>query len=182
MRAAAALTTVLAAALSLSGAERSRVTRAAMAAMEKSIDQRLETQVVESPFLLLGMTRGIYLQGYGAVFTAEVNLASGPSVTPFRPKLTPEDIARLHQKKLERLPVLRKAMREMLVAAAGSLDTVAPEERLVVGVSLFNFSWENASGLPAQILMQAPRKTLLDFQTGRRNPSALESAVEVQEF
>jgi hypothetical protein len=56
------------------------------------------------------------------------------------------------------------------------------EERLVVGVTLFHFSWEDSSGLPAQILMQAPRKTLLEFQTGRRSRATLESAVQVREF
>jgi hypothetical protein len=30
--------------------------------------------------------------------------------------------------------------------------------------------------------MQAPRRTLLDFQTSRRNRSTLEAAVQVQEF
>jgi hypothetical protein len=181
MRPAAAFTLLLAAGVCLTGADRPRVSRATVAAMEKSFDRRLEG-VIESPFLLLGMTRGIYLEGYGAVFTAEVNLASGPSVTPFRPKATPEDIARLRQKKLERLPALRGAMREMLVSSAGSLDTVPADEQLVVGVSLFSFSWEDTSGLPAQIVMQAPRKTLLEFQTGRRDRATLPSMVQVREF
>ncbi|MDP2996038.1 MAG: hypothetical protein Q8N47_01035 [Bryobacterales bacterium] len=181
MKPLACLSTVLAACLCLTGAERPRVGRAAVAAMEKSIDRRLET-VVEDPFLLLGMTRGVYLESYGAVFTAEVNLASGPSISPFRPKISKDDIVKLRLKKLERLPALKSAMREALVAAAGSLDTVPAEERLVVGVSLFCFSWEDSSGLPSQIVMQAPRRTLLDFQTNRRDRSTLEAAVQVQEF
>jgi len=181
MKPLACLSAVLAACLCLTGAERPRVGRAAVAAMEKSIDRRLET-VVESPFLLLGMTRGVYLEGYGAVFTAEVNLASGPSISPFRPKVTKDDTVKLRLNKLGRLPALKSAMREMLVAAAGSLDTVPAEERLVVGVSLFCFSWEDSSGMPSQIVMQAPRRTLLDFQTNRRARSTLEAAVQVQEF
>ena len=181
MKPLACLPVVLAACLCLTGAERPRVGRAAVAAMEKSIDRRLET-VVESPFLLLGMTRGVYLEGYGAVFTAEVNLASGPSISPFRPKVTKDDTVKLRLNKLGRLPALKSAMREMLVAAAGSLDTVPAEERLVVGVSLFCFSWEDSSGMPSQIVMQAPRRTLLDFQTNRRARSTLEAAVQVQEF
>jgi hypothetical protein len=175
------LLAVLAACVCLTGADRPRVGRAAVAAMEKSIDRRLET-VVESPFLLLGMTRGVYLEGYGAVFTAEVNLASGPSISPFRPKVTKDDIVKLRLNTLGRLPALKSAMREALVAAAGSLDTVPAEERLVVGVSLFCFSWEDSSGMPSQIVMQAPRRTLLEFQTSRRDRSTLEAAVQVQEF
>lgn len=181
MRPAAAFAVLLAAGLCLTGAERPRVTRAALAAVEKSFDRRLEG-VLDSPFLLLGMTRGVYLEGYGAVFTAEVNLASGPTITPFRPQITKEEIAKLRLRKLERLPAVKNAMREMLVASAGSLDTVPAEERLAVGVSLFYFSWEDATGLPSQVLMQAPRKTLLEFQTGRRDRAALAAAVEVREF
>ena len=181
MKPLACLPVVLAACMCLTGADRPRVSRAAVAAMEKSIDRRLEA-VVESPFLLLGMTRGVYLEGYGAVFTAEVNLASGPSISPFRPKVTKDDTVKLRLNNLGRLPALKSAMREMLVAAAGSLDTVPAEERLVVGVSLFCFSWEDSSGLPSQIVMQAPRRTLLDFQTNRRDRSTLEAAVQVQEF
>ena len=166
----------------LTGAERPRVNRATLAAVEKNFDRRLEKDVVESPFQLLGMTRGVYLEGYGAVFTAEVNLASGPTVSPFRPSLSKEEIDRLRQRKLERIPVLKRAMREMLVASSGSLDTVPAEERLVIGVSLFYFSWENASALPSQIVMQAPRRTLVEFQTGRRDLKTLESAVAEREF
>jgi hypothetical protein len=182
MKPLACLPAVLAACVCLTGADRPRVSRATVAAMEKSIDKRLETDVVESPFLLLGMTRGVYLEGYGAVFTAEVNLASGPTISPFRPKVTKDEIVKLRLRKLGRLPALKSAMREALVAAAGSLDTVPAEERLVVGVSLFCFSWEDSSGLPSQIVMQAPRRTLLDFQTNRRDRSTLEAAVQVQEF
>lgn len=177
-----ALAGVVAACVSLAGTAPPQVTRAAMAAVEKNFDNRLEHISVDSPLLLLGMTRAVYLEGYGAVLTAEVNLTPGAGASPFRPAITKEDIVRIRQKKLDRLPALKGAMREMLVAAAGSLDTVPVEERLVVGVTLFHFSWEDSSGLPSQILMQAPRKALLDFQTGRRKPAALESVVQVQEF
>ncbi|MBI4877325.1 MAG: hypothetical protein HY822_22085 [Acidobacteria bacterium] len=176
-----ALCALLTAGLLLTGADRPHVNRAALTAVEKNLDRRLETEVVESS-LLLGMTRGVYLEGYGAVFTAEVNLASGPGISAFRPKLTKDDIDRVRQKKLDRMAVLKKAMRETLVSAAASLDTVPAEERIVVGVSLFHFSWEDTAGLPGQIVMLAQRRTLLDFQTGRRDRSTLESAVEVREF
>lgn len=182
MKPTIALTAVVAAWVSLTGAAPPQVTRAAMAAVEKNFDQRLEKEVLESPFLLLGMTRGVYLEGLGAVFTAEVNLASGPSISPFSPNITKDAIDKVRLKKLERLPALKNAMRQMLISTAGSLDTVPVEERLVVGVTLFHFSWEESSGLPAQILMQAPRKTLLEFQTGRRDRAALESAIQVREF
>ena len=87
--------------------------------------------------------------------------------------ISKEQIARLHQKKVARVPKLREMMRDMMVAAAASLDTVPAEERVVVGVTLFQFSWEDSSGLPAQIIMQAPRKALLDYQAGRTKLAAI---------
>ncbi len=177
---AAALLT--AGALAIMAADGPRVTRAALAAVEKLFDRRLEKDVIDNPFSLLGMTRGVYLAGYGAVFSAEVNLVSGPTISPFRPQLTKEEIARLRQRKLERLPVLRRAMREMLVSAAGSLDNVPLEERIVLGVSLFHHSWEDSAGLPAQIVMQAQRKTLVEFQTARRDRSTLDSVIPAEEL
>ena len=48
--------------------------------MEKSLDNRIARLWQDNPFVLLGPTRGVYLDGYGAVFTAEVNLVAGPGV------------------------------------------------------------------------------------------------------
>src|SRR5207237_7315858 len=71
-----------------------RVKRGALAAMEKSFDARLQ-QMVTEPFDLLGNTRGLYLEGYGAVFTAEVNLIISPMLSPFRPPFSNEEIAKV---------------------------------------------------------------------------------------
>ena len=167
------------AALSL-GAAAVKVPRSVLAVLEKNFDQRMERYIVEDPFFLLGTTRGVYLDGYGAVFTCEVNLITGATITPFRPRFTKEEIARLRQKKLDRLPRLRQAMRDMLVSSATALTTMPEQEQVVVGVSLFYFSWEDASGLPLQILMQASRRQLLDFENGR--VKNLDEVLRVQEF
>src|ERR1700728_4101042 len=80
-----------------------RVTRPMLVAMEKSLDSRVTRLSQENPFLLLGPTRGIYLDGYGAVFTAEINLVSSPTaMLMFRPQMTKEEIEQHRQKKLSR--------------------------------------------------------------------------------
>jgi hypothetical protein len=60
------------------------------------------------------------------------------------------------------MAALRTAMRSMLVDSARSLDSVPPGEQVAVGLSLFYWTWENREGLPAQIVMHAPRKALLE--------------------
>ena len=168
--------------LAAGSASRPVVTRAMVAAVEKNFDRKVVEDVLEDPYLLLGMTRGVYLPGYGAIFTMEVNLAHGASFGPFGAAVRPEHLARVNKRKQELTPRLKQSMREMLVSAAGSLDTVPLEEKIVLGVSLAYHRVEDRTGLPQQIVMAAPRKTLIDFQTNRRPASALESAIEVQEL
>jgi hypothetical protein len=152
--------------------------RAALISMEKSFDRRI-TAIADDPYILVGFTRGVYLEGYGAVFTAEVNLAIGPAQSPFRPVITKEDIQRIRGKKLDRLPILRESMRQTLLDAASSLDEVPATEQIVVGVSLLYRADEDASGMPGQILMQGERGKLVDAKLGR---VSLDTVVKVREF
>jgi hypothetical protein len=155
-----------------------RPRRAAVKAVEVSFDQRIE-RLADDPFILVGFTRGVYLEGYGAVFTAEVNLAIGPSPSPFHPIISKEDIGRIRAKKLERFPALRQCMRDMLLNAAASLDEVPASEQIVVGVSLLYRPDEDSSGMPGQILMQGTKGQLLDAKLSR---IGLDGVVKVREF
>lgn len=159
-----------------------QVPRGVMQNLEKRFDERIERWNIDDPLYLLGSTRGVYLEDYGAILTAEVNLLAGPGLTPFRPKLTREEIARLRAKKLERVPGLKQVMRGMMITAATTLQSVPLDQQIVVGVSLFYYSWEDTAGLPGQILMKAPRKTLLDIEAGRLKGPDIDSAIKVQEF
>jgi hypothetical protein len=49
---------------------------------------------------------------------------------------------------------------------------------VVLGISIFRRSWEDSTGLPAQIVMQATRKDLLNARTA----PAIEAAIRIQEF
>lgn len=170
----------LAAVLPVSG--RSPVDREALAALEKRFDRRIESFSIDDPFYLLGTTRGVYLAGYGAVFTAELNLVAAAVVTPFRPAFTREQIAALRQKKLARLVELRRMMRDMLVESAVTLKSVPEEEWVAVGVTLFYYGWEDKTGLPSQILMQGRRRALADFAAGRIDAGALDAQLRLEEW
>lgn len=182
MKRGIALAVLLAAALRAGVPEKPRVRRAALAAMEKNFDGRIERIGAEDPFMLLGTTRGVYLEGYGVVFTAEVNLVNSPGISPFRQSVPKEEIASLRIRKLQRLAVLKQNIEDMLVASAALLSDVPDTEQITVGVSLFYRSYEDTTGLPSQILMQAERRKLLQFQPGRIDRAALESIIRVQEF
>ena len=150
-----------------------RVTRAALASVEKGFDGRF-TRSYDS-FDLLGTTRGIYLEGYGAIFSTELNLIVSPNLNPFHQSFTKIEIARIHDRKVQRLPLLKQQMREMLIASAASLENLPPSEQVVLAITLFHYSWEDYSGLPSQVVMQAERQKLLSNATR-------ETAIRTVEF
>lgn len=179
MKRALVLAAVLAA---LPAFGRTPVDRETLAALEKRFDRRIESYSIDDPFYLLGTTRGVYLAGYGAVFTAELNLVAAAVVTPFRPAFTREQIAALRQKKLARLVELKRMMRDMLVESAVNLKGVPEAEWVAVGVTLFYYAWEDKTGLPSQILMQGRRRALADFAAGRIDEAALEAQLRLEEW
>jgi hypothetical protein len=154
------------------------ITRPMLQVVEKKIDAKLES-LFDEPFLLLGMTRGIYLENYGAVFSAELQLVATPGAGTFGfTAPTKELIAATHAKKQQRLPQLKQAMTGQLVNAATLLDKLPPDEQVVIAVSLFSRAWEDSTGIPSQVVMRAKRKSLLEARTS----AALEAAIQVREF
>jgi len=169
---------LLAAVLGLTAAAAPRVSRTTLRAMEKSLDLRISQLWNDTPYLLIGTTRGVYLDGYGAVFTAEVNLVSNPT-SLMHAAVNKDDIARVRAKRMERLPMLKKALRDALVASAASLDTVPADEQVTIVAFLDYFPWEDPAAMPAQVMVQAQKGKLLEAQ--RSGGAALDSVIRVTE-
>jgi hypothetical protein len=160
-------------------ADKPKVNRSTLEAMEKSLDRKLSGVWAGDPLPgeVVGLTQGAYIQGYGAVFMSEVNVAVTGGLSPFHPAISPEDVKRVHEKKLARLIQMRTAMQDMLMDSAKSLDTVPADDQIALGISLFYWNWEDRTGLPAQIVMHAPRKLLLQ---GKAAPD--KSFIATEEF
>jgi hypothetical protein len=148
------------------------VKRAAVATLEKVFDSQFERG---AGMEVTGATRGIYLRGCGAVFATQVSLMVTPGLSMFRQSMTKEEIVRIHDRKVQQVPVLKQTMRQMLLNSAQALDSVPLKEEIVVGVSLFYWHWENTSGLPSQVLMRAVRGNLLQ-------KNIAEGAITTEEF
>jgi hypothetical protein len=153
----------------------SRITRASLRTLERSTDVGFEGLLSEDPLSILGATRAVYLDGYGVVFSTEVELSPSAAPNPFRPAFGKEEIARLKEKKKVRIAFIKESMRNMLVQFAASLKTVPPGENIALAVTIPYFRWEDTDGMPRQILMVAPRKAL----TAKQIPA---NALRVQEF
>lgn len=162
-------------------AQNPRPARPDIAAMEKAMDQRLMRMDLDRPVEVLGLTRGLYVDGFGAVFTAEVNLMPAMGLSPFRPALTKEDVARVRDQKLRRLPQLRGLMQDLLLSAAQSLDRLPPGEQVVLALLLWSHPWEDTTGLPRLIQMQGRKDALLAVALERQPRSVLSQIVRVRE-
>jgi hypothetical protein len=153
-----------------------RISRPAMQAVERNFDQRFQRFNVDDPIEVLGPSRGIYVDKFGVILSAEVNLVV-TAITPFRPQITGEQLEKLRQKKLSRLADVRKMMRDSMVSTATSLKTLGPDEQVVVGLTFFHRSFELTQDLPSQIVMQAPKRALVDFEAGRVKEPAIQEQV-----
>src|SRR5438309_11253376 len=85
-------------------ADRPKVNRVDVANMEKVVNNQIQRMFPNEPWMLLGFARGFYINGVGAVFSADVDLATGPVVTPFTPKPPKALLIAPHEKDQKRPP------------------------------------------------------------------------------
>ena len=158
-----------------------KISRPAMQAVERSFDQRFQQFNADDPIEVLGPARGVYVDQLGVVLSAEVNLVV-TAITPFRPQITGEQLEKLRQKKLLRVAEVRKLMRDTMISAAVSLKSLGMDEQMVVGVTFFHRPFELTQDLPGQIVMQAPKRVLADYEAGRIKQPALDAAIQEQVY
>lgn len=137
--------------VAMSAADR-KPTRASLIAAEKQFDAMVQKQWVDDPYVLLGTTRAIYVDGFGVVLTAEINLSTGPTVSPFNPTISKEAMAKHRDKKLQRLPQLKELIRQGTTTARTWFPDLASTDNLVVGVTVLKYQWEDATGIPSQLV------------------------------
>ena len=152
---------ILASAAYAAAGDTTRVDRAQMEKVEKSLDSTLLRFTPDNSHTLIGLTRGIYLEGVGAVLTAEVIVVNAP-VGIMHPLPTKEEIVQMRKTKLARVPELKKVLKDALISAATSLDTIPLDEQIVIAVIIPRFSFEDAAGIPVQVTVQASKRKLLE--------------------
>jgi hypothetical protein len=134
---------------------------AGLPALEKSFDDALQVIGAPDRVQLRGFTRGIKIDDYGVIFTAEVDLVMTPTINIFQGTITPAQTKDVHERKLTNLELLRKAIREMMTTSANTLTALPMDSHMVVAVRLAYQSWEDHGGLPSSILMKGLRRDVL---------------------
>jgi len=137
-----------------------RVTLASLAAIARGFDRNLRMFAVTDPIDVLGNTRGIYLEGFGAVFTTELSPVLTPGLNPFQPNISEQDKAKVRQRKLDRLPAVERLMNSMLQSAAKDL-AVPDDQQIVVAVNFVYLPYEDTTGLPGQMVVKGTRHAIL---------------------
>jgi hypothetical protein len=138
-----------------------RVSLASLAGLARGFDRDLRGFAMADPIDVLGNTRGIYLDGFGAVFTTELSPILTPQLNPFRPNISEQDKAAVRQRKLARIPAVERLMNSMLQTAARELAAVPDDQQIVVAVKFLYLPYEDTSGLPGQMVMKAARRAIL---------------------
>jgi hypothetical protein len=144
---------------------------------ERGIDAAFDQVAVTEPMLRLNPTQGTYVEGFGLVLQQEVNVKPVAALSPFKPSYTKAEKEKIRQTKIEKLPMLRAAMRDMLIATARQAVALPESERIVLSVKLFHWAWEDKTGLPGLVVMQAAKRPLLSS-----NRQQAEEAIESREY
>lgn len=175
------LLAIAAAALCFAATE-SRVSRASILAVEHSINEKFESASTD-PLYVLGDAHGTYLEGYGALFTSEVNLINnGPlNPNPFKPTVSKAEVAASRDRKLKNLAILRDSMRSLMMNASGTLEGLPPNEHIAMETKLFSYSWEENRAVPHRLFMTALKQKLLDAKAAHAGQAELASIIEEQE-
>jgi len=118
--------------------------------LERVFDAKLDSAQPQ-PINLMGATRGLYLPGYGLVFTAELDLTLTPTAGGrVAPRNHSRRRGRHSPEETGQLPVLQRLMRDMIAASARQAGTMPDNERIVVAVRLWCQAFEDRTGLPTR--------------------------------
>jgi hypothetical protein len=139
------------------------ITQSTLWNLEKTFDGRLDAMDTKDPLDTVGWggTRGVYLEGFGMVFTTDLSLIRTPSINPFRATI-PDDLkVQVHQRKLNHVPQLEDLMKELVTISARTLAPLPDDQKIVYVVRMRYLPYEQTYGLPAQIMMTADKKAAL---------------------
>ena len=143
-----------------------RVNRASLVEIEGRLNDTFRT-IAADPYDLLGTARGTYIEGYGTLFTVELNLVYVTQMSPFRPAMTKDEIERVHERKLRKLTVLREQLKQQMLNASMSLGSMPGKERITMEAFLWNYNWETTGGLPHRITLSAERQKLVEAKASK---------------
>ena len=140
-------------------------------------------QTFGHPFAVLQDAKGIYLPRFGVAFHMEINLVPMRTISPFdvRP-YTEEELRKTRETKLDRIRQLKDHLSDLLLQHGDDFAALSPEHNVAVVVHLFHLPSEQTQGLPSQLVIEAPRRALLDSVARKLPPEDFRKQVTFLEF
>lgn len=154
-----------------------KVSRASLIEIENRVNDTFRT-TTQDPYDLLGTARGTYVDGFGVLVTFEVNLIYTQGASPFRPAITSEEKSQLHERKLKKLEALKDQMRKQMLSAGASLNGLPGNEKIAMEAFLWNYNWENTTGLPRRLILTVEKQKL----NGLKDAKAAAAVIEEREL
>jgi hypothetical protein len=142
--------------------------------VEALTDRALRGYSIDNPIDPMTPTHGVYAEGFGVVFITDVNLTVISPLWGFGGVPSKEEINRIRESKLRKLPGFKDFMTTLLINAATRLDQLKPDESILLHVRFYYMEkMEDRSGLPTFLTVQAKRQDLLDAADGKIQRAAL---------
>ena len=129
--------------------------------VEKSFDERLK-RMMDSPLQLQDWTNGVYIPGYGLVFTARVELVLTAGTSAFHPAVTQAEKEQTTQANQKRLPVLKQTMRDFL-SSSREFGKLPSNESVTLSVKIFCKPGYPRTGLPDRVVMTMQNKQIREI-------------------
>ena len=133
----------------------------ALKVLQTGFDSELAAYNYNDSIDVIGRTRGVYLNDYGVVFTTELSPIVTPNITPFIKKIPEETKISVHKRKLDRIPVVKEKMAEMMKRSAEQLSLLPDGQQIVVVVKLLYYPYEDTTQLPKQIMMKGDKRSAM---------------------
>ena len=113
------------------------------------------------PFSILQPAKGVYLEGFGVVFSVEANLYPMRFISPFSPApYSEKELKEAREQKPLRMKKAEEMVEELLRDHGPGLSFLRPDENVAVAIHVFNPG--ELSDLPSQVVIQTKRQTLID--------------------
>lgn len=137
-------------------------------------------QSFTEPFAVLEKPKGVYLDGFGAVFSFEIDIATVKQVTLFsQTRATPDEEKKVFA---QRLPKLKEAMEKTLADHGDSLSAMGPEEQIALAAHLFNPGVLGSPLTLKTVIVRTARKNIVEYKAGRLSFDELKKKMEVLQY
>ena len=137
-------------------------------------------QNFSDPFAVLEKPKGAYLDGFGTVFSFEIDIATVKRPNLFsQTRSTPEEEKKVFN---DRLPKLKELMLKTLADHGDSMTAIGSEEHIAIVAQLFNSGFLSRPMELKTVIARTAKKNVLDYKAGRLSYDDLKKKIEVLQY